>query len=90
MVPTHVAYVQVVSYSIPLKNMPIDPNELCIWDEDLLKAWQEDQRFTLLIQVDRYGVAFDKMKWSLTFDRDCKSPSLIAPAVAHRSRLARC
>lgn len=54
---------QVISYSIPFKSIPIDPNTLRIWDDGLVEASQQNQRFTLLIVVDQYPAHIDKMKF---------------------------
>jgi hypothetical protein len=70
------ADLQVTSYSIPFKNMNIDPNELALWDDGLAEAWANNQRFTMLIRGASYsGVPIDKMQYHLTLCKDCKLSS---------------
>lgn len=52
--------------------MDIDPNELAIWDDDLAEAWHDDQRFTLLMKVDKYGESYSKTSWAVTLDKNCQ------------------
>lgn len=54
-----------ISYSIPFRNLSIDPNTLRMWDDGLVKAWETGQRFTLLMVVDRYPAHIDRMKMYL-------------------------
>lgn len=61
-----------MSYSIPLKNMAVDPNELAMWDDSLVEAWRENKRFTLLIRMDRYPASYGEMQFFLTLDEDCE------------------
>lgn len=65
---------QVASYSIPFKNIGIDPNELALWDDGLAEAWADDQRFIMLIRGASYsGVPIEKMQYYMTLDKDCES-----------------
>ncbi|WVF71109.1 hypothetical protein IAT40_005906 [Kwoniella sp. CBS 6097] len=72
---TKVSDFWVISYSIPLKNLPLDPNVLGMWDDGLVEAWKEDQRIVLLIGVESYPPRLDQMKYWLSFHSDYK-PSL--------------
>ncbi|WWC88980.1 uncharacterized protein L201_003895 [Kwoniella dendrophila CBS 6074] len=56
---------QVISYSVPLKNLPIDPNVLGMWDDGLVDAWKQNQRFTLLMKTETYPPHMDKMDFWL-------------------------
>lgn len=69
--------IQVISYSIPFKNIDIDPNELATWDDGLIEAWQGDQRFTMLIRADKYGASPDQMQFFLLMDPNCQSFPLL-------------
>lgn len=60
-----------MSFSIPLKNLPIDPNMLAIWDDGLVDAWKDDQRFTMLIKIESYPPHPDKMEFFLGFHKNC-------------------
>lgn len=67
-----------ISYSIPFKNIDIDPNTLCMWDDGLVEAWRTDQRFTLLITTDQYPPHLDHVKYSLGYGPNYKpSPETI-------------
>jgi ubiquitin-conjugating enzyme E2 Q len=55
----------VISYSIPFKNVDIDPNTLCMWDDGLVEAWRENHRFILLLSVTRYPPDLDKIKYTI-------------------------
>lgn len=59
---------------MPLRNLPVDPNVLAMWDDGLVEAWQDKQRFTLLIAVHEYPSRYDKMRYWLTFHRNCTYP----------------
>ncbi|WVQ99753.1 hypothetical protein IAU59_006895 [Kwoniella sp. CBS 9459] len=72
---TKVSDFWVISYSIPLKNLPIDPNVLGMWDDGLVEAWKNDQRIVLFMGVDTYPAPLDQIKYWLCFHPDYK-PSL--------------
>lgn len=58
--------------------MPIDPNSLRMWDDGLVEAWEQNQRFTLLMVVDRYPAHIDKMKFFIGAGQHYKpSPATI-------------
>ncbi|KAK4684001.1 ubiquitin-conjugating enzyme E2 Q, partial [Tremellales sp. Uapishka_1] len=69
---TRVSDFIVISYSIPLKNLPIDPNTLAIWDDGLLSAWKDNQRLCLMMDVGRYPPQLDKMRHWLRLEKDYK------------------
>ncbi|WVQ67429.1 uncharacterized protein L199_005626 [Kwoniella botswanensis] len=71
---TRVSDFWVVSYSIPLKNLPIDPNVLSMWDDGLVDAWKKDQRLILMMGTDTYPPHLDKMKYWLGFHPNYKPP----------------
>ncbi|ODO08329.1 hypothetical protein L198_00053 [Cryptococcus wingfieldii CBS 7118] len=69
---TRVSDYWVISYSIPLKNISIDPNILATWDDSLVEAWEDDQRFVLLMGVDNYPPKPESMKFWMGFHHDYK------------------
>ncbi|WVW84288.1 hypothetical protein I302_106319 [Kwoniella bestiolae CBS 10118] len=71
---TRVSDFWVVSYSIPLKNLPIDPNVLGMWDDGLVNAWKKDRRLTLMMGTDTYPPHLDKMNYWLGFHPNYKPP----------------
>ncbi|WWD03208.1 hypothetical protein V865_001258 [Kwoniella europaea PYCC6329] len=71
---TRVSDFWVVSYSIPLKNLLIDPNVLSMWDDGLVDAWKKDQRLILMMGTDTYPPHLDKMKYWLGFHPNYKPP----------------
>ncbi|OCF31971.1 hypothetical protein I316_06356 [Kwoniella heveanensis BCC8398] len=72
---TQVSDFWVISYSIPLKNLPIDPNVLGMWDDGLVEAWKNDKRLVLLMGVNSYPPQLDQMGYWCCFHSDYK-PSL--------------
>nr|XP_031859462.1 uncharacterized protein CI109_005108 [Kwoniella shandongensis]KAA5526534.1 hypothetical protein CI109_005108 [Kwoniella shandongensis] len=86
---TRVSDFWVVSYSIPLKNLPIDPNTLGMWDDGLVEAWKDDQRITLLIGTETYPPHLDRMRYWLGFHKDYKpSPEVMVSSTRGQGGLA--
>ncbi|WVQ80119.1 hypothetical protein IAT38_002220 [Cryptococcus sp. DSM 104549] len=71
---TRVSDFWVISYSIPLKNIAIDPNTLAMWDDDLVAAWHDNQRFQLLMGVEEYPPKPDNIRYWLSLHKDYKPP----------------
>lgn len=64
---------QVLSYSIPLAQLPIEPDRLAMWDDGLVKAWREDMRLVLLVHAEQYPPDPAKIRFGLTLDKHCES-----------------
>lgn len=75
----------VISLSIPLRMVDIDPNTLAMWDDGLVDAWKADKQFTLLVQVEGYPPQLDNMTFHLGFF-DHYKPSLEEVVAATRGQ----
>jgi ubiquitin-conjugating enzyme E2 Q len=64
---------QIVSYSIHLKNLPVDPNTLAMWDDGLVEAWKDEERLTLLMRVNGYPPSLDHAHFYVGLGKNCKS-----------------
>ncbi|KAL7422062.1 hypothetical protein Q5752_003837 [Cryptotrichosporon argae] len=80
---TRISDYWVLSLSIPLKNMSIDPNTLLMWDDELVDAWDSNQRFTILVSFNQYPPHPDRLRYSLVFTEHYK-PSEEKMAAATR------
>ncbi|ORX35603.1 hypothetical protein BD324DRAFT_609369 [Kockovaella imperatae] len=69
---TMVADAWVFSLSMPLKSMALDPNTLAIWDDGLLRAWNDDERFTLLVKTCDYPLHLDRIEYFIGFEKNYK------------------
>jgi hypothetical protein len=65
----------VISYTIPFKNIDIDPNTLCMWDDGLVEAWRTDQRFTSLVTTNQYPPHLDQVKYKIGYGPHYKPSS---------------
>ncbi|WVQ77891.1 hypothetical protein IAR50_007596 [Cryptococcus sp. DSM 104548] len=69
---TKVSYFWVISYSIPLKNISIDPNILATWDDGLVEAWDDDQRLILMMGIEEYPPKPESMRFWMGLHPDYK------------------
>ena len=57
---------------MPLKNLPVDPNTLGMWDDGLVAAWKANHRFTLLMGVQDYPPHIDSIRYWIGLHTDCE------------------
>ncbi|EIW65961.1 hypothetical protein TREMEDRAFT_74889 [Tremella mesenterica DSM 1558] len=82
---TKVSDFWVYSLSIPLKNLPIDPNTLAMWDDDLVEAWKQDKRIVLLVGVTSYPPKLDGMRYWLGLNDKYKPSEKVCTLTTRKS-----
>ncbi|WVR06740.1 hypothetical protein IAU60_003775 [Kwoniella sp. DSM 27419] len=64
----------IITYSIPLTDLPIDPNLMAMWDDGLVETWRNHERITLLMSIESYPPRLDDVRFWLGTYQGYKPP----------------